>query len=76
VLGSREAGKRETATGGRKWELGWNLGLVGIYTRIGNRYRADYRADKNRAVLRAGPTCRGRGPSTKRSSGRAGTKHY
>jgi hypothetical protein len=71
VLGSREAGKRETATGGRKWEPGRNLGLVG-----GNCYQADYRAGKNRAVLRAGPTCRGGGPSTKRSSGRAGTKHY
>jgi hypothetical protein len=35
--------------------------LVGIYTRTGNRYRADYRTDKNRVVLRAGPTCRGGG---------------
>jgi hypothetical protein len=29
-----------------------------------------------RAVPRAGPPCWGRGPGTKRLSGRAGTKHY
>jgi hypothetical protein len=68
--------KQKEGDGDWREKVGRNLGLVGIYTRTGNRYRADYRAGKNRAVLRAGSTCRGGGPSTKSSSGRAGTKHY
>jgi hypothetical protein len=35
-----------------------------------------YRAANFRAVLRAGPPCWGCSPSTKRTSGRAGTKPY
>jgi hypothetical protein len=35
-----------------------------------------FRAAPYRAVPRAGPPCWGRGPGTKRLSGRAGTKHY
>jgi hypothetical protein len=35
-----------------------------------------FRAAPYRAVFRAGPTGRDGGPGTKRSSGRAGTRHY
>jgi hypothetical protein len=35
-----------------------------------------FRAAPYRVVPRAGPPCWGRGPGTKRLSGRAGTKHY
>jgi hypothetical protein len=85
AVGEMEGG-RSLGLGERLREGGWlgpwwQLGLEGIggsfdCRLVAGRCRDGHRAACFRAVIWAGPLCRGSGPGTNRLSGRAGTKPY
>lgn len=64
-------GRQEARPAGWRWWAGPLAGRAAIVPAVGLPIGLLYRA-----VPRAGPACRGGGPSTKVLSGRAGPRHY